>query len=376
MAALSELFTQDIQWHEAGGASSPIAGDYKGQEAVFTMFGQLIELTNGQFSVTVIDCIADDHQAVAIHETSARRGLHTYDSREAIVFHLLEGKVTDAWHTVPDVAAYDLFFSDEPLPGQIDHVANIKKGYKAFQEGDLATVLELISEDAVWHVNLGSKRDGDYVGRDNVLALLAQNAQDYDAPPTFEIHEVLANDTHATVLLTATSVVNGVTFTDREVHIYHLQGEQATECWLATTDVPTTVEAIAAVEKRPTEAQVRSGYEAFATGDMTALTELISPDVVWNVVGDYALAGVKRGRDEVFAYFGQLVQETGGTLKLEVEDICCSADRSSTIVNATATRNGKTATIRQVHVARYVDGTLVEFTAYPEDPAAETAFWS
>ena len=142
VAALAELFTKDVQWHEAGGAVAPLAGDYKGQEAVFAMFAQLPELCD-RFEVTLVDCIADDHQAVSIHEVTARRGPHTYTCRESIVFHLLDGKVTDAWHTVPDVDAYDAFWADEGTGRGAEHpnVAAIRAGYDAYGRGvDLLTL--------------------------------------------------------------------------------------------------------------------------------------------------------------------------------------------------------------------------------------------
>jgi ketosteroid isomerase-like protein len=376
LAALGELFTNDVQWHEAGGGRTPVAGDFKGQEAVFGMFGQLMQLTDGNFHVSLIDVIADDHQAVAIHEATARRGMHTYASREAIVFHLLEGKVTDAWHTVPDAEAYDEFWSDDLDVGADDDVARIRRGYDAFLTGDMATVLDLIAPDAVWHFRAGSRLDGDYVGRDNVLAMLAESMQMADVPPTMEIHDVLANGEHGTVLLTQVSTIDGVEYRSEQVHVYHLRDGQATECWVAATDVPQTVAIVAAEEKKPTVELVRAGYEAFSTGDMAALTEIIADDVVWTTIGNSPMAGTWRSRDEVFGMFGRLVQETGGSMRIDVEDVCISGERSSTLVNVTATRNGRTVTDNAVHVARYADGKLVEFTSYPGNPAVEDEFWS
>lgn len=377
LAALGELFTNDVQWHEAGGGRTPVAGDFKGQEAVFGMFGQLMQLTDGNFHVSLIDVIADDHQAVAIHEATARRGMHTYASREAIVFHLLEGKVTDAWHTVPDAEAYDEFWSDDlDVGGEMDNAALVRRAYDAFATGDMAVVIDSIAEDAVWHVRLGSSLDGDYSGRDNVLAMLAQSATIGDVPMTMEVHDVLANADHATVLVTTTETIDGTQYRAEQVHVYHLRDGQSTECWLAATDIPQANAMNAAFDKRPTAELVRAGYEMFSTGDLAGLSELIADDVVWNIAGTHPMAGTTRGRDEVFGLFARMAQETGGSLRFEIQDVCVSGDRSSTIVEASATRNGRTATTQEVHVARYVDGKLVEFTSYPADPAAEAALWS
>jgi ketosteroid isomerase-like protein len=236
LAALSQLFAQDVLWHEAGSASTPVAGDYKGQEAVFTMFGQLVQLTD-EFSVTLEECIADERQAVAIHTMFARRGSTTYYARGALVFHLLEGRVTDAWHTVPDVDAYDLFWTS-PLDQSTSeqNVANARRGYEAFANGDLATLSELLSDDVVWHVNTGSPFDGDYQGQAATFGYFAELAQELQGSLRIDVHEILANDDHVTVMCNVTAVRNGVTFADTIVQAFHVRDGKTTECWTATTN--------------------------------------------------------------------------------------------------------------------------------------------
>ena len=46
-------------------------------------------------------------------------------------------------------------------------------------------------------------------------------------------------------------------------------------------------------------ALVRRGYEAFSTGDMATLTEVIAEDAVWHEEGHGGVSGVNRGRDAV-----------------------------------------------------------------------------
>ena len=59
-------------------------------------------------------------------------------------------------------------------------------------------------------------------------------------------------------------------------------------------------------------------YAAFSAGDLTTLTELISPDCVWIVGGDNRLTGMYHGRDATFDYFGKLVEATNGTFTITV----------------------------------------------------------
>lgn len=65
----------------------------------------------------------------------------------------------------------------------------------------------------------------------------------------------------------------------------------------------------------------RQGYAAFARGDMTALAELLDPDVEWFVGGNNALSGTYQGRDATFAYFGRLLSMTGGTAVVDVLEL-------------------------------------------------------
>lgn len=236
MATLSELFAKDILWHEPGGASTPLAGDYKGQEAVFTMFGQLIELTS-DFAVTLDEVIADDRQVVTVHTTSARRGSTTYRSREAIVFHMLDGKVTDAWHTVPDLEAYDMFWAATKEMTVVEqNIANARRGYEAFSAGDFETLRELLAEDVVWHVKGGTPLDGDYVGYDEVFGFFASIYQETGGTLNIDVHDILANEDHVTILCNITATRNGITSAEQSVQVMHVRDGRVTECFTATTD--------------------------------------------------------------------------------------------------------------------------------------------
>lgn len=236
LGTLAELFAQDIQWHEAGSGFA-LAGDYKGQEAVFTLFGRLIELTGGEFAIRLEECIADDRQAVAIHSVSARNGMRTYTAREAVVFHLLEGRVTDAWHTVPDVEAFDAFWSGTDMPAAHPNIALVRQGYQAFAMSDVATMSERIAEDVVWHSGVtGSPLDGDYVGRDAVFEMFARLMHETGGTFKIEVVDILANDERATVVCRTTAMRNGTELTLDQVHVHRLEEGRTVEFWMTTTD--------------------------------------------------------------------------------------------------------------------------------------------
>jgi hypothetical protein len=65
---------------------------------------------------------------------------------------------------------------DRP-PGEkdmTDNIADIRRGFAAFAEGDLETIRELLGPDIVWHVPGRSSLAGDYRGTDAVLAYFMQ----------------------------------------------------------------------------------------------------------------------------------------------------------------------------------------------------------
>lgn len=51
------------------------------------------------------------------------------------------------------------------------------------------------------------------------------------------------------------------------------------------------------MSEHPNVALLRSGYAAFATGDMATLDALFADDVVWHVAGRNRLAGAYKGRN-------------------------------------------------------------------------------
>lgn len=248
LAALSQLFAQDILWHEAGTVGVGPAGDYKGQDAVFTMFGELIQRTD-EFGVRLEDVIADDHQAIATHSAMARRGERLYNAREAIVFHFLDGRVTDAWHTVPDMAAYDAFWDDasilaapatplDRMAGEHPHVDLLRRGYEAFGAGDLATIAAMLTPSSTWHVRNGSPLDGDYVGADEIFGFFGRLIQETEGSLELTVRSILADDEYVVALITGSASRHGVSWASDTVHVYRMERGLVAEQWSAVTDVP------------------------------------------------------------------------------------------------------------------------------------------
>jgi ketosteroid isomerase-like protein len=110
IATLTTLFSHDVIQHVPG--DSPVAGDYKGVEAVLTYYGKLAALSDGTFRAHLVEVHGDGHGHVnAIHVTTGTRNGVTRVSRGSILFTFLGDKVTDLLELHADLAGDDAFLS-------------------------------------------------------------------------------------------------------------------------------------------------------------------------------------------------------------------------------------------------------------------------
>jgi hypothetical protein len=125
----------------------------------------------------------------------------------------------------------------------------------------------------------------------------------------------------------------------------------------------------------PNEELVRSGYEAFSKGDMQTVNELFADGIVWHVPGKSQLSGDYTGKDQVFGFFGKLVEMTGGTFSLEIHDVLANDEHAIVLAESHGERDGKTLDDRSVHVLHVSDGKVTEFWGYGGDQYAVDEFW-
>jgi ketosteroid isomerase-like protein len=128
--------------------------------------------------------------------------------------------------------------------------------------------------------------------------------------------------------------------------------------------------------EHPNVELIRSGYNAYSTGDMDVLTNLFADDIVWHVAGRSQLAGVYKGRDQVFGFFGKIMEISGGTSKLDVHDILANDEHGVAIVTGTGSRpDGASFSGQDVHIFHIRDGQVVEFWDSPVDQYGSDEFW-
>ena len=113
----------------------------------------------------------------------------------------------------------------------------IRSGYEAFGRGDVAAVAALFADDIAWHIGGASLISGDYRGPQEVMGFFGQLGELSGGTFRLEVHDILANDEHAVVLLTARGERDGQVLAAREVHIWHVgRRPGCTEFWAFAED--------------------------------------------------------------------------------------------------------------------------------------------
>ena len=111
----------------------------------------------------------------------------------------------------------------------------VRKGFEAFEAGDMATLDALMADDAVWHAGGSGILSGDFEGKQAIFGSLALIPQETDAFSQ-EVHAILADDEHTVAMVTATATRRGNTATLPQVFVFHIDGAKAKEVWVTQVD--------------------------------------------------------------------------------------------------------------------------------------------
>jgi ketosteroid isomerase-like protein len=125
----------------------------------------------------------------------------------------------------------------------------------------------------------------------------------------------------------------------------------------------------------PNLERARAGYEAFAAGDLAAVSDLLSDNIVWHSGGSNVLTGDYKGKEAVLGFFGLLMQESDGSFRNEIHDMLANDEHGVALVTMSATRGGKSFEGNLVHIFHMSDGNMTEFWAIPEDQSRYDEFW-
>jgi ketosteroid isomerase-like protein len=130
------------------------------------------------------------------------------------------------------------------------------------------------------------------------------------------------------------------------------------------------------MSEHPNALLMKRANKAFSTGDVETLKQLIAQDAVWHVPGRSALAGDHRGHDEIFSFFGKLMELSGGSFRAELHDVTASNEHAVNLDRVTASRSGKALDINLSLVVHIRDEKIAEAWDFFSDLYAWDEFWS
>jgi uncharacterized protein len=128
--------------------------------------------------------------------------------------------------------------------------------------------------------------------------------------------------------------------------------------------------------EHPNAALIRRGYAAFSAGDVETLKELIAADAVQHMPGKNMFSGDHHGIDDILAMYGQLSQETGGTFRVDLEEVYANEDTVVTVYHSTGDRGGQHLDSRHALLFMMRDGRAVDLNDIAVDMDAEDRFWA
>jgi len=130
------------------------------------------------------------------------------------------------------------------------------------------------------------------------------------------------------------------------------------------------------MSEHPNTVLLRRGHEAFSSGDMDTLSELIAEDTVWHWPGKNQISGEYKGRAAVFENFAKMAELTGGNIKLVDIDILSTDKNTVALSKVVATRGDKTFDYKFCEVVQWRNGQIEEEWIFLNDQYAYDKFWS
>lgn len=124
-------------------------------------------------------------------------------------------------------------------------------------------------------------------------------------------------------------------------------------------------------------ARCREIYRIFEEGDMDQVRALLDEDVVWQVPGRGKFAGVKRGIEEVFAFFERVGWEaSSATFSIRLDDVVADDSHMVAMVHYHHERDGTVFDQDGIEILSLgADGLINGFSAFIRDSTAFDEFF-
>ena len=116
-------------------------------------------------------------------------------------------------------------------------------------------------------------------------------------------------------------------------------------------------------------------WEAVSAGDVDALAEVCSEDLVWHAAGRGKRAGTYRGQEAVLAYLASIGEDVD-RFDLTLEDILVGGEYASVLFRGSGLRKGRRLETGFILLFRIEGSRLAEVWSVPRDQYAVDEFWA
>jgi ketosteroid isomerase-like protein len=108
-----------------------------------------------------------------------------------------------------------------------DNVKLVRRGFEAFNKGDVKALTDIIAADCVQHMPGKNRFSGDHKGRDNILAMYGEMGELTAGTMQAVLTDVYASDHGAVALFTTTATRDGKTIEEDHALVFQLVAGKA-----------------------------------------------------------------------------------------------------------------------------------------------------
>jgi len=118
-------------------------------------------------------------------------------------------------------------------------------------------------------------------------------------------------------------------------------------------------------------------FEYLRSGNLDALGQLFSDDIIWHQPGRGKLSKTYRGKKELFDLFGQFMNISQGSFKIdEVKNIMTNGDWVAATLHFSAKKRDQSISMDGVDLMKIENSKIKEVYLFSTDQDAEDRFWT